>query len=455
MWPALFGVLLASRLCHVHLLWEGDAYPLAAAQQMLHGHALYRDLWFDKPPLLPFTYLLWAARAGWPLRLAGAIYALLACWLAWRFARDLWGEREACWAGALMASFLIFDIPSAVIPVASDLLMLAPAMAAVWLAWRRRPFWGGAMAGIAFWINPKGVLVAAVCVLWDPPATLWIAAGFASVCAAAVAALAAGGALADYWDQVWRWGRLYAGSAFVESPLRNGVVRTLNWAGFHAALVVAAAWSLRERGRWRWLGWIVAGGLSVAAGLRFFPRYYFALLPPLVLMAARGFTMLGRRAVWVALLLAVPVVRFAPSYVTALRDAAWRDAAMDRDSQAAAAIVNQLAAPGDTLFVWGYRPELYVYTGLTAATRYLDSQPLTGVPADRHLTQSEPVEQVESARRRADLVTSRPAFIVDGLGLYNPRLAIGQFEELRQWLSDYREVGRTAGSVIYQRLIKR
>ena len=55
------------------------------------------------------------------------------------------------------------------------------------------------------------------------------------------------------------------------------------------------------------------------------------------------------------------------------------------------------ANAGDTLFVWGYRPEIYVYTGLPAATRFLDSQPLTGVPADRHLTQSEPVETVEVA----------------------------------------------------------
>jgi hypothetical protein len=64
---------------------------------------------------------------------------------------------------------------------------------------------------------------------------------------------------------------------------------------------------------------------------------------------------------------------------------------MDRDSRAAAAAVLRLARPGDTLFIWGYRPEIYTYTRLPAATRYLDSQPLTGVPADRHLTQSDPV----------------------------------------------------------------
>jgi hypothetical protein len=447
---ALFALLLASRLCHTRILWEGDTYPLAAARQMLDGRTLYRDLWFDKPPLLPAAYLLWGARAGIALRLADALFALLACWIAYRFARDAWSEREATWAAALLAFFLIFDVPSAVIPMASDLMMVVPHLAAVWLAWKRRPFWSGALAGVAFWINPKGVFVAAACLLWDPSGVLWLAAGFGLVSVVAAAALAAAGALPGYWEQVWRWGRLYADSPFVESPWRNGAARSANWFGFHVALAAAAAWSLREKGRLRWIAWLAAGALAVAAGLRFFPRYYFALLPPLVLLAARGFALLGRKAICVALLLAIPLARFAPSYVTALRDAGWRDTAMDRDSRAAAAIVVATAAPRAKLFVWGYRPELYVYTGLAAATRYLDTQPLTGVPADRHLTQSEPVETVECGQRRRELVRSHPDILIDGLGPYNPALSIQNYPELHEWLTEYREVGRTTGTVIYR-----
>ena len=448
---ALFAVVLALRLCHIAILWEGDAYPLAAAQQLLHGKMLYRDLWFDKPPLLPAAYLLFGAQPGWPLRLAGAGFVLLACWLAYRLARDLWSEQEGLWAAGLSAFFLTFDVPSSVIPVASDLLMLAPHLVAVWLAWKRRPLAAGMAAGLAFWINPKGVFVAAACVLFDPSGVLWMAAGFAAVSAIAVAGLAAFGTLPAYWDQVWRWGRLYAASPFVESPLRNGIVRTLSWSGFHAALLVAAAWFLREKQRWRWMAWIAIAAIGVAAGWRFFPRYYFLLLAPLVPMAARGFVLLSRKAACAALLLLlIPLVRFGPSYITAARGAEWRDTAMDRDSRAAAAIVKRLAAPGDTLFVWGYRPELYVYTGLPAGTRYLDSQPLSGVPADRHLTQSEPIETVESALRRQELVRAHPTILIDGLGLYNPKLAIGSYHELRAWLADYREIGRTAGTVIYR-----
>ena len=127
-------------------------------------------------------------------------------------------------------------------------------------------------------------------------------------------------------------------------------------------------------------------------------------------MAARGFVLLGKRRAWVAPLLLIPLIRFGPAYATALTAASsWRDTAMDRDSQAAGAVIRGMAKPGDTLFVWGYRPELYVYTGLPAATPFLDSQPLTGVPADRHLTGSEPVDAAGAARRRAGLLLFSPS----------------------------------------------
>ncbi len=47
----LFALLLAARLCHLNILWAEETLPLAAAGQMLRGKVLYRDLWFDKPPL--------------------------------------------------------------------------------------------------------------------------------------------------------------------------------------------------------------------------------------------------------------------------------------------------------------------------------------------------------------------------------------------------------------------
>ena len=61
------------------------------------------------------------------------------------------------------------------------------------------------------------------------------------------------------------------------------------WMGFHAAIVIGAAAGLREQpAKRRWLLWIACGLVAVTAGFRFSPRYYFLLLPPVVLLAARG-----------------------------------------------------------------------------------------------------------------------------------------------------------------------
>jgi hypothetical protein len=152
------------------------------------------------------------------------------------------------------------------------------------------------------------------------------------------------------------------------------------------------------------------------------------------------------------LLLLVPVIRFGPRYARlAAGDINWTDTLMDRDSRQAASLIGKMAAPGDTLFVWGYRPELYLYTGIPAATRYLDCQPLTGVPADRHLTEATALESGAASRRRRELARTYPTFVADGLSVYNPSLQITGYPELRMWFARYREIARTAYTIIYRR----
>src|SRR5438105_13230843 len=92
-WVSLIGALLLSRLCHLNILWADEDYHLAAAIQMLHGKMLYRDLWYDKPPLSAITALLFGAWPGWPLRLFTGLYAATACGVAFRFSSALWGRR--------------------------------------------------------------------------------------------------------------------------------------------------------------------------------------------------------------------------------------------------------------------------------------------------------------------------------------------------------------------------
>ena len=442
--PLLFLALLALRLCHSAIVWVEEAYPTAATIQLLAGKTLYRDIWFDKPPLSAFLYMLWGAHIGVPLRLAGAVFVFLCCWMIWRFAQELWGAREGIAAALLLGFFLTFGIPSAVMALAPDLLMVLPHIAAVYLAWRGRAFWSGIAGGMALLINPKGIFVLAACALWTGRAWPQLLGGFVIP-----NILALGWFGRPYINEVWCWGALYAGQPFA---LVTAMTRTLNWAGFHCALVAAAAVAFWKQKSWRMAGWLLLSLIAVAAGWRFFPRYYFQLLPVMTLLAARGYVLLGRKRVIIWLLLLIPVVRFGPRYVMLAndllhhRETQWSDLALEQDSHAAA---DRIGHTG-TILVWGYRPDIFAYTRLPAGTRFLDSQPLTGVLADRHLTSSEASAPEIAAENRRELIQTRPTWIVDGLGPLNPQLAITNYPDLRDWLANYEPTARTQFTVIYK-----
>ena len=441
------------------MLWAEEDLPLAAARQILFGKILYRGIWFDKPPLTTLFYLLWGARIGVILRIAGALYCLVVSWLAYAVAGALWGGvREARWSAILMAFFLTFDTPSAVLPLAADSLLLAPHLLAILLAIQKRPLWSGVAAGLGFFFNAKALFVMASAALFAGSSAPILMAGFVLPCAVAVGLLRLAGAWQPYLEQVWIWPSAYARYTFVERPIVNGLIRTANWSGFHLALLLPAAWGYAgqedSRRKIQLLGWALISFAGVALGWRFFPRYYFQLLPVAVIAASRGITRLGSRWWLVLFLLLIPLVRFGPRYVivAANTDPQWSDLALDRESREAAEVLNRAKQPGSSLFVWGFRPDLFAYTGMIAGSIYLDCQAMTGVPADRHLTQSGSVLPDEAtAAARRELAATRPDFIVDGLSDYNPRLAMNTYTELRPWLEHYRAIGRVGGIVIYQR----
>ena len=417
------GVLLlalASRLAHHGVIWVEEAYPSAAAINILHGRLPYIDFWFDKPPLTAFLYTLWGGEAGIPLRLAGALYVTLCAVLMAHVAGQ-------ALAGLLLAFFLTFEVPDAALVLGPDMLTLAPVMGAMLLR-ETRPLAAGVVLSLGFQANTKAILFVPLLGSWRA------LAGFAAVSLPALGFWS--------WEQVWEWGALYARDSFLTDPLRTGLQKTGAWLGFHAALALAAV-----RAPWNRTAvlWLVAALAAAVAGWRFFPRYYFHLLPPLCWMAASGWSRWGRARWAVAALLLIPLFRFAPSYWRPERS---RDLALFRDSRLAADLINQWRQPGDTLFVWGYRPEIDMLTRLPGGTPYLESQPLTGVFADRHLRLSRP--SADGAPHRRRLAGTRPTFVVDGLGRYNPDLALTRYPDLAHWLAGYREIGRTTGTIIYR-----
>lgn len=452
-------VVTAARLCHSNVLWADDNLPLAAAMEVARGKVLYRDVWFDKPALVAWIDLLWGARAGILLRLAGAVYVISVAAVAWKFARSKWSEREGLFAACFAAFFLTFGLPSAVIPLASDMLLVLPHLAAVYFAWRGRAFLSGIAAGIGLLCSSKAVFVLAACALWQWRQLPMLLLGFVAPNALALGWMYLHGSASEYYRQAWQWGRIYAANTFVEHPFTEGIARTANWIGFQAALVIGAIVALRRERRLAI--WIAISFVGVILGLRFFPRYYFLLLPPMIVAASRGWSLLVitphvsagiRRLAYIALsaLLAVPFIRFGKPYVTLARGGTMTDLSMDRDSRAAAEKLRDFSHPGETLFVWGFRPDIFIDSQLPAGTRFLESQPISGVLADRHLFSSASIAPDFIAPNVRELAKTKPTWIVDGLGLYNPPLALQRQPALADWFSRYTEVARTDFSILYR-----
>jgi len=119
---------------------------------------------------------------------------------------------------------------------------------------------------------------------------------------------------------------------------------------------------------------------------------------------------------------------------------------------------SEFSDPHDYLFVWGYRPELYYWSGLLPASRYLSTQPLTGIPADVHYFESERRllfdETVTVPAREQlvrDLEETRPRYIVDELGMFNPELSLQDYPELHDFMENYRYYRTTDRFLIYRR----
>lgn len=454
--PRVLGIIFVLtfllKLCHKDVVWVEEGYPIAAALEMLRGKVLYRDIWFDKPPLFAGWYLLSGAATGWLLRLMGALLVTACSGCAWLLARRLWREREATLAAALLAFFLNFGIPGAVMAAAPDQLMIPLHLLAILFCVRGQPFLAGAACGIALLVNPKAPFVFVACLAWHWRKPHLLAAGAAAANLPALAWMQWNGSLIPYFDQVWRWGMLYSRDTFVTQPLTEALQRTLNWAGFQAAIVIGAmlaAWRHRDAETRRLLFWTAISFAAVCAGLRFFPRYYFHLLAPVVILGARGLAPLRRRDWAVLALLVIPLVRFGPRYAQVAMGRPWSDLALHDDARQAAGFVLQNRA--QSILVWGYRPEVYAYSRVPAATPWLDSQPLTGVMADRHLVSSTPTAVDWAVQNRSRLVGFEPDIILDGLGPLNPSLAISNYPDLKPWLDRYQVAGANPSFTYYVR----
>ena len=135
---------------------------------------------------------------------------------------------------------------------------------------------------------------------------LLLAAGtFAAVLVATVVPIALGGGLGDLRFIMTTYNPEFIRVAVDEltaGGLRDGIVWLLTYPAAAYALVSLAlglvAWSDRRLRPVAWLGlaWLLAAWVFALAGVRLYPHYFIATVPPLALLAGAGVSALARRS---------------------------------------------------------------------------------------------------------------------------------------------------------------
>ena len=566
------------RILYAGHLYEDDGLWFTAAEEIARGKALYREIYFDKPPGLALVYAFVFGVFGahvLTIRLFTIVYSIAISAMLYLFGARLYDKRVGLLAGGLFAVFSTTYATGHVQGLGTDFLMALPYTAGAYLLVRAtrdrtNQSWlavaGGILVGVAFQINPKGIfdlIFFAVLLIgrrrWtaidantdgssesggiEGKASVGLsglrlfalaAAGLAAGSAPFLAYIAATRSLREYWLYVWDWGVRYGSYNPASRVVAAWLTRSIDYFALNNTLLIALVFvcAVTVRRATRGVGnggdtdqasaagfrdqhnfvadatlllWLAVSYAGVTLGGRLYSHYFFQILPGLCLIGGRGligikstlksrdeafrrgiatvivmgflFTLIrfhGRTAI-----LAADLLRGKKSSTTA----GWFHDRIDREERMVAAVVRELpdgedaadrvgleairangprtreaSGPTDYLFVWGYRPEIYYFSGLLPASRYLSTQPLTGVPADVHYFSDDyrsVLDEATTARERAqlilDLQETNPKYIVDELGMFNSALSINSYPELSEFMRDYKAIGRVARFMVYCR----
>ncbi len=473
-----------------------EASHVVGARVLQQGGLLYTDFVDNKPPLLYVAFAL-AQLVGGP-GLAGVhlVTATIVVPLTALAVSACYGHRRTGVVAAIAlivygAAFIGHDM----LATNAEVLMILPASWAVVqlrdaqrAASNTRILTAGLLFGTASLIKPQvatWVLAAAVAI-----AHLHASRGEARRAVRPLALLAAaavapaglvlayftvrGGAEAlIYWmgpQNVW-----YAGNPISPSEALE------RWLSYFVSFAIATAplwwgwrssWELMRERYWMLFSsaLIVASLPPVFAGFRFFPHYFIQLLVPLALAAApwlddvvrRPLPRAGRVVIgWTTVMLAGFTVANAvlylgpPGTVYSERLPVYREVAERLRADA--------CAPGATLFVWGFAPNLYYYAEMHPASRFvaLSQARLTGyIPGNLASNRGDIAAEATVVPAHwdwlmSDLDRHRATFIVDTApaNLYRwGRYPVSDFPRLQRYLDDQFDLVETIREVrIYRR----
>jgi 4-amino-4-deoxy-L-arabinose transferase-like glycosyltransferase len=444
--------------------WSPDEGFLATeAQLMLHGGKLYGAVVDRKPPMLPWLYeaafYLVGSRSLWPLRVLAILASVAtACFVA-AIARRRWGERYGLWTGVLLlltsTGLAAADAQAATFEV----FMLPATAAAVYFAERHWFGTAGFASALAFLVKQQGAIVFVV-VMW-----CWWEAGRRprAACAMFIGLLWPIGLAmvltSPHGFLFWVIGSSgsYSTSGSLASDTARGFgnlgIMTLACLGLVIPAIIAGRRGPREVTLWLWLA---SSAIGMVAGLHFFGHYYIQLLPPVILLGAKGLVELRKRNATSAARKRNPWrMSLAYTCIACLGFLLWASLSTPVDEHHSVMVghaIKRDISGSQTVFIWGMHPEEYWIADREPATPYLTAGFLSnfagGVnPKDVGIRYAVPGawKQFEKDVRHAP-----PALIVDDSD--GQDYPISEFQPLRQLVArNYTRCGDVNGAIFYRR----
>ncbi|MGJ3237749.1 MAG: ArnT family glycosyltransferase [Anaerolineae bacterium] len=482
-------------------------------RSILNGGVPFIDMWDIKPPPIYYLYALTLGLFGTN---APAIRALDLFWVPlgmfgmYVLGRQIKGERLGLFSALIYGAFYFNDGFQNLSQ--SDSLATIPTIWLAYVSYRASQdertgtgrWWAliaGLIAGVLLWFKPQqyALIVGAVVIyhLLQQVSTARIRLLFAEVVAFALGGALTGGTLllyfasqgivqeilivaegtASYNAQGYDW------SSFVANMRQGFYYRWLVW---HALIVLSVIWALVKLVRHgvqrialadhtRLLILWLTGALCFAfVQAKGFDTHWLPLLPPLALMSALVLDQLcervpsGRKllialyALIVIGLMAIPTFTIwgkALPYVRGQQTLAqyWdgfqANDLKPEESLAVAEFLRERVTVGDSLYIWGFRPEVYVLAKLWPATRYQAHFPLVA-----------PWYPLEWQQQNVDLLwASMPPYVLVLEDDYMPWVTdsdadshtlLQDYTELNNWLiANYERDEHLGDFIIWRRAI--
>lgn len=496
---ALFGSILWLRWPSFGFdLWSLDeAIHATAARVILHGGTLYTDVIDQRTPLSYYAVAgvfamfgennLWAVRFGIAVLVTATAYMLGITASRWR------GRSAGIWTSviyAILASTLFFPGDANAAHTEWFVAFFTASGAAVFLS-RRAPLSTlkvgitGCLLGCAFLSKqpalldisaPAGVLF---CLYLSKKLSfrdLWlrlIALGGGWILPLALTAgyFAFNHAWADGLFYSWTYNLEYYASDITladrvntllipfQHLIRSGPVLLFVWL-CGGAILLRGLLQREPTGEestslpvWTYLFiWSISSLIGAASGGRAFDHYFIQFLPALALGCGLAMGRITRfiktdqqqrfwRAGAALLLLGI---------VYQLGSTAWatRSRTLQHDpSQRVSAYIREHSSPTDKLYVWGFHPDIYLYTNLLPGSRYLYGSFQTGlIPwtnAAPEIDTTATIVPGAMTRLLGDLEASQPRYIVDcsaGPNRYWQKYPLDKFPRLNNYIQQHYRV---------------